>query len=56
LREYKSDKSQATRMTCNSEFNVHYGGKDDVVQHSKSKQYFLKGSGYIHIDRYNNLV
>ena len=39
LKEYKSDKSQATCMACNSQFGVHYGGKNDVVKHSKSKQH-----------------
>ena len=24
-------------MACNNQFSVHYGGKNDVVQHSKSK-------------------
>ncbi|CAF3868306.1 unnamed protein product, partial [Rotaria sp. Silwood1] len=38
LKEYKPDKSKATCMACNSQFSVHYGGKTDVVQHSKSKQ------------------
>jgi hypothetical protein len=37
LKEYKPDKSQVTCMACNSPFNVHYGGKTDVVQHSKNK-------------------
>ncbi|CAF1359389.1 unnamed protein product [Rotaria magnacalcarata] len=39
LKEYKPDKSKATCIACNSQFSVHYGGKTDVVQHSKSKQH-----------------
>jgi len=39
LKEYKPDKSQATCMACNSQFSVHYGGKNDVIQHSKTKQH-----------------
>ena len=39
LKEYKPDKSQATCMACNSQFSVHHGGKNDVVQHAKSKQH-----------------
>ena len=27
-------------MPCNNQLTVHYGGKGDVVQHSKSKQHF----------------
>jgi hypothetical protein len=27
LKAYKSDKSQATCMACNSQFSVHHGGK-----------------------------
>ncbi len=26
-------------MACNCQFSVHYGGKNDVVQHSKTKQH-----------------
>ena len=39
LKEYKPDQSQVTCMACNSQFNIHYGGKNDVLQHSKSKQH-----------------
>jgi len=39
LNEYKLDKSQATCMACNSQYNVHYVGKSNVVEHSKNKQY-----------------
>jgi hypothetical protein len=50
LKEYKSDKSQATCMACNSQFNVHYGGKSDVVQHSKNKQH-VKNMLTFNVDR-----
>ncbi|CAF1463507.1 unnamed protein product [Rotaria sp. Silwood1] len=39
LKEYKPDKSQAICMACNSQFSVYHGGKNDAVQHSKSKQH-----------------
>jgi hypothetical protein len=29
-------------MACNSPFNIHYGRKSDVVQHSKTKQHSTK--------------
>lgn len=29
-------------MACNSPFNIHYGRKSDVVQHSKTKEYSTK--------------
>ena len=29
-------------MACNSQFNVHYDRKCDVVQHSKTKQHSTK--------------
>ncbi len=29
-------------MACNSQLIVHYGGKSDVVQHSKAKQHSTK--------------
>jgi hypothetical protein len=50
LKEYKSDKSQVTCMACNDQFSVHYGGKSDVVQHSKSKQH-IKNMLAFSIDR-----
>ncbi|CAF2955546.1 unnamed protein product [Rotaria sp. Silwood2] len=39
LKEYKPNKSQVMCMVCNIQFNVHYGGKNDVVQESKTKQH-----------------
>ena len=42
LKAYKSDKSKATCMACNSQFSVLYGGKTDVVQHLKSEQHKKK--------------
>ncbi len=39
LKEYKPDKSQATCIACNNQFSVHCGGKNDVVQHTKTKQH-----------------
>jgi hypothetical protein len=50
LKKYKPDKSQATCMACNCQFNVHYGGKNDVIEHSKSKQH-LKNMLTFSVDR-----
>jgi hypothetical protein len=30
-----------TCIACNNQFSVHYGGKNDVLQHSKSKQHLI---------------
>jgi len=35
IKEYKPDKNQAT---CNHQLSVHYGDKNDVLQHSKNQQ------------------
>ena len=39
LKEYKPDKTRVTCMACNVQFSVYYGGKNDVLQHSKNKQH-----------------
>ncbi len=43
LKEYnKPDKSQATCMACINRFSAQYSGKNNVFQHSKSKQHLQK--------------
>ena len=39
LKEYKPDQSQITCMACNRQFSIHYGGKNNVLEHSKSKEH-----------------
>ena len=46
LKEYKPDRSQITCMACNIQFSVHYGGKNDVIQYSKTKQHLKKVSTF----------
>ena len=46
LKEYKQDKTRVTCMACNNQFSVHYGGKNDVLQHSKSKQHLMNSDRF----------
>ncbi|CAF3372842.1 unnamed protein product [Rotaria sp. Silwood2] len=49
-KQYKPDKTRVTCMACNNQFSVHYGGKSDVLQHSKNKQH-LKNMLTFSLDR-----
>jgi hypothetical protein len=39
LKEYKLDASQATCITCNQHFSIHYRGKADIDNHMKTKKH-----------------